>query len=168
MVLRRTTQDLEANPLTRLPGNVSIERELKQRIARGDSLAVCYVDINRFKAFNDHYGFKRGDDAIRHTAKILLEVSRTHGGPNNFTGHIGGDDFILITTCERATAVSEAIIRQFDALAATLYDETDRKRGYTLHTDRQGKIKKLSFLSVAIAVVLLTLVVYLFRRKVYN
>ena len=153
MVLRRTSQGLEANPLTKLPGNVSIQQELERRLAAGEPMAVCYVDLNRFKAFNDHYGFQRGDEVITRTAAVLLEASKAHGSPTDFLGHIGGDDFILVTSAQCGTAVCEAIVRNFDAMAAQLYDEADRARGYLLHTDRKGRPVKVPLLSVAIALV---------------
>ena len=152
-VLRRTTQDLDANPLTKLPGNVSIQRELENRIASGGPLAVCYIDLDRFKAFNDHYGFKRGDDAIRRTAEILLEASQTNGSPHDFVGHIGGDDFILITTIQNAPAVCKTIIHDFDAMSLQLYDTEDRLRRYIVHVDRQGKEVRIPLLSISIALV---------------
>jgi diguanylate cyclase (GGDEF)-like protein len=153
MVLRRTARELEANPLSKLPGNVSIQRELERRLAQGAPLAVCYVDLNRFKAFNDHYGFERGDEVIRRTVEVLLTASRTHGSPDDFVGHIGGDDFILLTRQDRAEALCEAIIRAFDAMAPFLYDEEDRRRGYLAHTDRQGQQIQVPLLSVSIALV---------------
>lgn len=153
MVLRRTNRDLEANPLTRLPGNLSIQRELERRIASGQPLAACYLDLNRFKAFNDHYGFKRGDEVIQHTAQLLLDAVKTHGGPEDFVGHIGGDDFLFITSAARADALCEAVVRGFDAAAPGWHDEADRARGYLLHTDRRGQQVKLPLLSAAIAVV---------------
>ena len=153
MVLRRTARDLEANPLTKLPGNISIQRELERRLASGSAFATCYIDLDRFKAFNDHYGFKRGDDVIVYTAKLLLEISKTHGGPSDFVGHIGGDDFIVITTIERAEPLCEALVRGFDALVPSLYDEEDRSRGHLLHTDRKGQTVQLPLLSISIALV---------------
>jgi len=153
MVLRRTARDLEANPLTKLPGNISIQRELERRLASDESLAVCYIDLDRFKAFNDHYGFKRGDEVIQHTATILLQTSKISGSPKDFVGHIGGDDFIVVTTAERAEGLCTAIIREFDAMALGLYDEEDRQRGYLLHTDRKGQQVKIPLLSISIALV---------------
>ena len=154
MVLRRASRDLEANPLTRLPGNVSIQRELEERLSRRpEELAVCYVDLDRFKAFNDHYGFKRGDEVIQATADVLLKASGAHGSPTDFVGHIGGDDFIVLTSREKAEALCEAIVRDFDAMARQLYDEEDRARGFLLHTDRKGNSVKVPLLSVSIALV---------------
>ena len=154
MVLRRANRDLEANPLTRLPGNVSIQRELEERLSRRvEELAVCYVDLDRFKAFNDHYGFKRGDEVIKATAEILLKASSAHGSPMDFVGHIGGDDFIVLTRREKAEVLCEAIVRDFDAMARQLYDEEDRTRGFLLHTDRKGNSVKVPLLSISIALV---------------
>ncbi len=153
MVLRRAAIDLDANPLTKLPGNISIQREMERRIATGEPFAVCYLDLNRFKAFNDHYGFKRGDDAIQRTASVILQTSKQHGSARDFVGHIGGDDFIVVTSVERAEGVCEAILRAFDAMAPQLYDPDDRARGYLAHVDRKGEPVKVPLLSVAIALV---------------
>lgn len=153
MVLRRTAQELEANPLTRLPGNRSIQQELERRLA-SPSFAACYADLNLFKAFNDHYGFKRGDEVIQRTAEVLLKTTRMHGNPNDFVGHIGGDDFIILTTRDKAEALCEAIIRDFDAMAPQLYDAADRTRGFLLHRERRGQEVKVPFLSIALALVM--------------
>ncbi len=153
MVLRRTAQGLEANPLTRLPGNASIQQELDKRIREGNGIAACYVDLNRFKAFNDHYGFKRGDDVIAGTARVLMEASRAKGGSNDFLGHIGGDDFILLSDPDIAEELCEEILKRFDEMAIQLYDPEDQARGYILHKDRSGNEIQAGFLSVAIALV---------------
>ena len=153
MVLRRTSQGLEANPLTRLPGNVSIQREIENRLASQQPFAVCYADLDRFKAFNDHYGFERGDRAIRHTAQVLVEAIRKHGGPDDFIGHIGGDDFVVVTIPERADAICQGIVEEFDRTIPELYDPEDRKRGYLMHADRKGQDFRVGFLTISIAVV---------------
>jgi DNA-binding response OmpR family regulator len=153
MVLRRTSRDLDANPLTRLPGNISIQRELETRLAAGTPIAVLYVDLDRFKALNDHYGFQRGDEVIRRTAQVLLDASRERGSPKDFVGHIGGDDFILITTPACAEALCRTIVERFDAAVPSFYDEADRARGHLFHTDRKGQTVKLPLLSLSIALV---------------
>ncbi|HEX9781079.1 MAG TPA: response regulator [bacterium] len=153
MVIRRSAQDLEANPLTRLPGNTSIHREIQQSITSRTPFAVCYVDLDQFKAFNDHYGYSRGDEAIRYTAQALLQASKTAGGPSDFVGHIGGDDFILITSPDRAEAVCRTIVESFDAGVGTLYDEADRQRGHLLHRTRTGEMVEVPFLFISIALV---------------
>ena len=153
MVLRRTAQELEANPLTRLPGNTAILREMETRIAAHRPLAVAYVDLDRFKAFNDHYGFQRGDEVIKRTADILLAASKAAGNEDDFIGHIGGDDFVLVTTPDRADGVCGMIVRDFDEMAGGLYDERERVQGFIAHTDRKGQLLKIPLLSVSIALV---------------
>ncbi len=153
MVLRRTAQELEANPLTKLPGNVSIQKELESRLASDAPFSVCYVDLDRFKAFNDHYGFERGDQTITHTARLLLEAVSRHGNPTDFIGHIGGDDFVIMTTPDCAEAIAQRVVEQFDATIPQLYDDADRARGYLLHPDRKGQPIQLGFLTISIAVV---------------
>jgi len=153
MVLRRTSQELEANPLTKLPGNVSIQREIEGRLASASPLAVCYADLDRFKAFNDHYGFARGDEAIKLTAQILLEASKMCGTVTDFVGHIGGDDFVLTTTPDCAEAVCQHIIERFDTTILRLYDEADQIKGYLSHADRQGQPVKVGLLTISIAIV---------------
>jgi diguanylate cyclase (GGDEF)-like protein len=153
MVLRRTARDLDANPLTKLPGNVSIQQELERRLASGGPIAVCYLDLDRFKAFNDHYGFKRGDEVIQRTAALLLSASKTAGGPKDFVGHIGGDDFILITDTACAERLCQAIVQAFDMMAPQLYDEEDRKRGGLISKDRRGQEVATPLLSISIALV---------------
>ena len=153
MVLRRSAIDLEANPLTKLPGNLSIQRELERRIATGEPLAICYIDLDRFKAFNDHYGFKRGDDVIKRTAAVLVAASQAEGSGSDFIGHIGGDDFLIMTTVARGERLCEAIITRFDTMVPELYDETDRARDHLLHKDRKGQEVKVPLLSVSIALV---------------
>jgi diguanylate cyclase (GGDEF)-like protein len=149
-LLRRTRLGLEANPLTRLPGNVTIEHEILNRIQTKTSFAVLYLDLNDFKAYNDIYGFVKGDDVIRETARIILTQSATSDG---FVGHIGGDDFIVLTLPDQAEALCKNIIKAFDAKAQEFYSEEDRARGYVETKDRRGKAARFPLLSVAIGVV---------------
>jgi GGDEF domain-containing protein len=114
---------------------------------------VGYIDLDRFKAFNDHFGFKRGDDVIKRTADVLLAAAKHHGTGKDFVGHIGGDDFILMTAPAQADALCEAIIKEFDAMVPSLYDPEDRARGYLIHRDRKGGELKVPLLSISIALV---------------
>ena len=153
MVLRRTQRDLEANPLTRLPGNVAILNELSNCIEQKKLFAVCYVDLDKFKAYNDKYGFEHGDDVIRETARILLSAAKELGNPDDFVGHIGGDDFVIITTPDLADKICEKIIHNFDNISSSFYNEEDRQNGFIIGYDRQSKIHKIPLLSVSIGVV---------------
>lgn len=153
MVLRRTERDLEANPLTRLPGNVSILNELSRRLESKDVFAVCYIDLDKFKSYNDKYGFEHGDEVIRETARILIRNVQQHGNPEDFIGHIGGDDFVIVTTPPLVDNICKKIIVDFENTVPSFYNETDRKNGYIIARDRKGNEQKMPLLSVSIGVV---------------
>ena len=153
MVIRRTEMDLEANPLTRLPGNVSIINELTRKIENKSLFAVCYVDLDKFKAYNDKYGFEHGDEVIRETARILIQATQQAGNPGDFIGHIGGDDFVVITDPQAADKICEKIIAEFDKKVPSFYKEADRKNGYIIALDRQGKEQRIPLLSISIGMV---------------
>jgi diguanylate cyclase (GGDEF)-like protein len=153
MVLRRAEIDLEANPLTRLPGNVSILGELSRRIESKALFAVCYLDLDKFKAYNDKYGFEHGDEVIRQTGRILIQAIHEIGNPNDFIGHIGGDDFVIVTSPNVVDGLCKRIIADFEKTAPSFYNETDRKKGYIIGHDRQGKEQKIPLLSISIGVV---------------
>jgi len=153
MIIWRTERDLEANPLTHLPGNISILTELTRRLENKALFAVCYVDLDKFKAYNDTYGFEHGDEVIRETARILIRNTQGHGNPNDFIGHIGGDDFVVLTTPQMVDGLCRNIISDFENTAPSFYNETDRKNGYILAHDRKGQKQKIPLLSVSIGVV---------------
>jgi len=153
MILRRTQRDLEANPLTRLPGNVAILNELSKRLESQAPFAVCYLDLDKFKAYNDIYGFEHGDEVIRETARILLRAAKERGKAEDFVGHIGGDDFVIVTAADAAEKVSQKVIDDFEKASPSFYNETDRKNGYIIAKDRQGTGQKVPLLSVSIGIV---------------
>ncbi|PIP21047.1 MAG: diguanylate cyclase response regulator [Candidatus Omnitrophica bacterium CG23_combo_of_CG06-09_8_20_14_all_40_11] len=153
MILRRTARDLEANPLTRLPGNISILNELASCLKSKALFAVCYLDIDKFKSYNDKYGFEHGDEVIRETARILIQSTQELGNPNDFVGHIGGDDFVIVTAPDVVDNLCKKIIADFEKTVPSFYNETDRKKGYIIGHDRQGREQKIPFLSISIGVV---------------
>jgi diguanylate cyclase (GGDEF)-like protein len=153
MSLRRAEIDLDANPLTRLPGNVSIQNEIENKISENKLFAVCYIDLDKFKVFNDRYGFERGDRAIQETARVLIKGVQTRGNKDDFIGHIGGDDFVILTTLDVVDTLCNYIINEFEKIVPVLYDEEDRKRGYIDGKDRKGNPVQTSLLSISIGVV---------------
>lgn len=153
MLLRRSAINLDSNPLTRLPGNVSISRELDEKIRAKESFAVLYCDLNYFKALNDYYGFIRGDQVIKETARIIVTATQAHGTLKDFVGHIGGDDFVVITSPEKAENIAKQIIVDFDKTAPNFFDEEDRIKGHIETKGRDGLIAQFGFLSIAIAVI---------------
>ena len=152
MLLRRTMCDLEANPLTRLPGNVSILREVERRIKSERPFAFCHIDLDRFKAFNDKRGFEEGDRVIHKTAQMLISVLQKRGNPDDFVGHIGGDDFVVISTPKVVDNVCQQIIEDFDEFILQFYSSEECQRGYMIGKDRQGNVCRVPLISISIGV----------------
>jgi diguanylate cyclase (GGDEF)-like protein len=144
---------LDTSPLTRLPGGVAIDNTMKALIADGKTIAFCLMDLDNFKAYNDHYGYAKGNDLIQRTAKIIQEAVTSLGTKTDFIGHIGGDDFVLITTCERYESLCQFVIDKFDQAVPGLYNDADRERGYIEGENRQGQKVSFPLASISIAVV---------------
>ena len=153
MILKRTLRSLDANPLTHLPGNSSIMDEVQTRIDSGTVFAVGYADLDKFKVYNDKYGFEHGDDVIRETARILIECTQAICGSDSFVGHIGGDDFVFICEDSKADEVSKKIIEDFDKNSPSFYNDEDRAAGFIIGKDRQGEMVKTGFVSISIGIV---------------
>ncbi|MDL1987232.1 MAG: diguanylate cyclase [Deltaproteobacteria bacterium] len=145
--------NLNANPLTRLPGGIAIENVLKNRLAASKSVTFCLLDIDNFKSFNDHYGYAAGNEVIKTTAKIIEKRTAEYGTDDDFVGHIGGDDFALLTTTGRYNKLCTHIIEEFDKKIVDFYNIKDRANGYILGETRQGKEIKFPIMSISIAVV---------------
>ena len=151
-LLRRIDRNRNANPLTGLPGNIEIQREVMSRISKGDKFAVGYVDLDNFNAYNDAYSFSRGDTVIVLTADILRDQLRLWGNADDFTGHIGGDDFIFVTTPDRVVKICEEITAIFDEKIRDFYNEEDRKALSVRTINRKGEVDVFPLMSVSIAV----------------
>jgi len=144
---------LDTSPLTRLPGGIAIENVMNKRIAAKAPIAFCLMDIDNFKAYNDHYGYAKGNDVIQATAAIISEAVARYGNDDDFIGHIGGDDYVLITTPDLYPRICQAVIDAFDKTIPGFYDEEDRQRGHILGENRQGQEVKFPLATLSIAVV---------------
>ncbi len=153
-VMSRSMTARELSPLTGMSGNSEILREINRRLALGERFAVLYPDIDSFKSFNDHYGFLRGDDVIKTLATIILEVLEANHSPNHFAGHVGGDDFVILTDPSLAEAVATEITLRFDAAVPELYDRDDRERGWIEFEERNGNKLRTPLVSVSIGIVI--------------
>lgn len=144
---------LDASPLTRLPGGVAIDNVLKKRLESGRQIAFCLIDLDNFKSFNDKYGYAMGNIVIK-TAAGIIEKSILHLGANDdFVGHIGGDDFAVISKPERVAAICDYIVSEFDKTIPEFYEEADRSNGCIEGKNRQGDIVQFPIMTVSIAVV---------------
>jgi diguanylate cyclase (GGDEF)-like protein len=149
-VLRRANELRAQSPLTRLPGNIRIQEELQRRIAEKEEFALLYADLDYFKAYNDHYGFARGDDVLQASAELVRDVVAELSGPTTFIGHVGGDDFVVICRVPDAKPIAETIVERFDAMAPTLYDAEDALRGSIETENRLGDVQSFPFVSISI------------------
>ncbi|MBN1984318.1 MAG: sensor domain-containing diguanylate cyclase, partial [Chitinivibrionales bacterium] len=144
---------MDASPLTHLPGGIAVENSLKKRIDANESFAFCLLDLDNFKPFNDRYGYGRGNDVIKKTALIIHQCSKNLGTEDDFVGHIGGDDFALITIPPRCIDICNEIIVQFDRHISEFYNPQDRQNGYIISKNRQGETLKFPIMTISIAIV---------------
>ena len=152
-LLRRSDRDTDVHPSTRLPGTREIESEMQRRIARQESFAVCYADLDHFKEFNDRYGFYQGNEVIRLVARLLHDVVKGLCGTEGFVGHIGGDDFLYIVPVAAMPRVCDEVIRVFDELAPLQYSEADRRAGYFMGKDRRNQLYRVPLMTLSVGVV---------------
>lgn len=149
---RLLTTNRRVSPLTGLPGNVQIHSELKKRLTKKEEFSVLYLDLDNFKAYNDVYGFLKGDKIIQFTANTILEEIHTEGG-SGFVGHVGGDDFIAIVPYTEVEELCQRIIARFDSQIKGFFTEEDARKGYIEIANRRGIIEKFPLTSISIAVV---------------
>lgn len=154
--LRRNQEAREVSPLTGLPGNNRVQREIADRLRTGSDFAVCYIDIDRFKSVNDAYGFARGDEFIGALARCLRRATIAVGLPPAFLGHIGGDDFVVVCHPDQVKPITTKAVPDFEAAADALYDTRDSQRGYLELTDRRGRVIQINLVTLSIGVALST------------
>jgi len=152
LALRRTSHQLYANALTKLPGNKQIEKAIYLRMDEKKLFSVAYYDIDNFKSFNDKYGYMKGDSVIRHVAYIIATTVKRYGNPHDFVGHIGGDDFVVVTTPDRDRLVASESILAFNRAMHFHYSKEDRERTYIVSKDRRGNVINMPLMSISIAI----------------
>lgn len=141
------------SPLTGLPGNVQIHAELKKRISNRENFSVLYLDLDNFKAYNDVYGFLKGDEIIKYTADTIVRCVHNYIHEGAFVGHIGGDDFIAIVPILNCDEICKNIIASFDAHVTKFFTEEDVEKGYIEVANRKGIIEQFPITSISIGVV---------------
>ncbi|KJR40090.1 diguanylate cyclase/phosphodiesterase [Candidatus Magnetoovum chiemensis] len=142
-----------SNPLTGLPGNDYIQREISSRLTQNLQFDVGYVDLDNFKPYNDNYGFERGDMVIKTVAEIIQKEIEEQGNPFNFVGHIGGDDFIIVARPQSSISICENVIAAFEKKLPEMHGIEDYQRGYYVSKNRKGETEQFDFLSLSIGVV---------------
>jgi diguanylate cyclase (GGDEF)-like protein len=150
--LRRAKDMKDVNPLTGLPGNAMILQDLQRRIDQKVPFALMHIDLDNFKAFNDYYGFARGDTVIKLVAQVLQDAVAEQDPVTGFSGHIGGDDFAALCEASAAASLAKQIIVDFEAQISSLYDPADSARGYITVADRRDETHDFPLMTIAIGI----------------
>jgi diguanylate cyclase (GGDEF)-like protein len=143
---------LDASPLTRLPGNIAIEKVLDRKLQQGEQFAVCYGDLDNFKAYNDRYGYIKGSEVIKMTGEIIYDAVKCHSNEDAFVGHVGGDDFVMVLPTKDVGPVCTTVIDTFTEKIREHYNEEDLSRGAIAGTDRYGVKRIFPIMTISIAV----------------
>lgn len=155
-IIKLITTNRGISPLTKLPGNIPIQAELKKRLLKGQEFAVLYFDLDNFKAYNDTYGFLGGDEVIKQTARTILSNVNTSEDIHNFVGHIGGDDFVALVSSKNYEEICQNIILEFDHKILDYFSEEDKERGYLEVPNRKGVIEEFPLVSISVGIVEVT------------
>lgn len=151
--LFRASRTQDINPVSHLPGEVALLRELQKRIDAKSLFAVAGADLYKFKEFNQRYGFKKGDEAIRYAASLIQRALQYAGNPTDFLAHSGSDNFFFVSSPFDAQAIADKVIKDFDEGIGLLYEEADRKKGFALIKNRKGDIIQVPIMRVYIGLV---------------
>ncbi|BCB96655.1 GGDEF domain-containing protein [Dissulfurispira thermophila] len=152
LCIHRAERMVEVNPLTRLPGNIAIIKQIQKRLDNNEVFALAYADLDYFKPYNDRYGFSRGDEVLKMIGRLILNTVRQNQAHGSFVGHIGGDDFVFIMDMEYIEKTAGEIIDNFNKIIPTFYDYDDRARGFIESVDREGNKRTFPFIGISIGV----------------
>lgn len=153
-VIRLLDTNRRVSPLTGLPGNVQIQAEMKKRLLNKEDFAILYLDLDNFKAYNDVYGFMNGDEIIKFTARCILKHIHDTDTENSFVGHIGGDDFVAISSCTDCEQICQDILLDFDQGVLKYFNEKDIEKGYLEVPNRKCVLEQFPLTSISIGVVI--------------
>lgn len=152
-IIRLMSSNRKVSPLTGLPGNLQIQVELRKRLLKREEFAILYFDLDNFKEYNDTYGFLKGDEVIKFTAKTILKEMHNYKLEDCFVGHIGGDDFVGIISDVDYEQLCQDIITKFDNNIKDYFNEDDIERGYLEVANRKGIIEQFPITAISIGVV---------------
>ena len=141
------------HPLTNLPDHFFIQQEIDRRLSEGVKTAICYIDLENFRAYNLRYGYQRGDKLLKFTSLIIFDITRDYGNPSDVIGHLGGDNFVIVTTPDKYQLICSKLITNFDQLIGQQYDKEDRDNGFIININRKGSVLKYPIMTLSIAVV---------------
>ncbi len=153
MILQQNHHELDLNPLTSLPGARSSMLRIEKAVRSKEPFAVCCLDLGNLAIFNRAYGDARGDEVIIRLSRIIRDVLQYQGYSDDFVGHLGGDDLVIMTHSGAAEAISETIIQNFDAVILGFYDAADREQGYLIQRNKDGALTQYPVMSLSVAIV---------------
>jgi diguanylate cyclase (GGDEF)-like protein len=145
---------LDASPLTRLPGNIAIERALNRKLQTGETFAFCYADLDNLKAFNDCYGYLQASEVIKLTGQIIHDTVSQRASDDDFVGHIGGDDFVMVVEQDNVESYCQTIIDRFSSMIVQNYSPEDLASGCIQSVDRYGAQRSFPIMTISIAVLI--------------
>lgn len=152
-IIRLMSSNRKVSPLTGLPGNIQIQVELKKRLLKKEEFAILYFDLDNFKEYNDTYGFLKGDEVIKFTARTILKTMHNYKVENTFIGHIGGDDFVGIISDVDYERLCQDIIAIFDNNIREYFNSEDIEKGYLEVENRKGIIEQFPITAISIGLV---------------
>ena len=144
---------LDTNPLTLLPGNLAIDREIETRISNKEPFSHLYIDLDNFKVYSDRYGYKAGSDVLAKVGILLKRVVEEYGTPRDLVGHIGGDDYVILSDLSSAELLAKKIIEGFSVLVPSFYSAEDREAGELSGEDRYGVKRIFPLMTISVAVI---------------
>lgn len=151
-LLRLVKRETDRNPTSGLPGGRAVEDELRRRVAAGETFAVCYIDLDNFKPFADTFGFTIADVVIRDMGHAIRNAVDVMGSRDDFVGHIGGDDFIVVTTEQHAEAIARECAVRFVEVAGRAVGEEALRRGHFMGIDREGRAREFPIARLSTAI----------------
>ncbi len=152
-IVRLMYTNRRVSPLTGLPGNVQIQTEMKKRLLKKEHFAILYFDLDNFKAYNDLYGFTKGDEIIKFTARVISRNIHNSDTENSFVGHIGGDDFVAIVNNADYEQICKKVIQEFDEKVLQYFSKEDVQKGYLEVANRRGIMEQFPLITISIGVV---------------
>ena len=144
---------LDANPLTQLPGNRAIDRAIDTRINQNIDFSHLYIDLDNFKSYGDRYGYHAGSDVLSRIGDMIQQVVNNCGNTDDMVGHIGGDDYVVVTTLDKGELLAQKIISRFEKMVPSFYSQEDRTAQSFIGKDRYGVERTFPLMTISIAVI---------------
>lgn len=152
MIKETEQMNRDALPLTRLPGNLAIERVLDERLQSGTPFLFCHIELENFQPFLARYGYAKAGELLHRTGVLIHAAVTGNGTAGDFAGHPGGDCFVMVISTDRVAPVCEAVVSGFDAEVIKHISPEEREAGAIQRCDRLGVQRSFPVTTVSISV----------------